>query len=124
MALGAFAPVALVPIVYCVYPVLPEKRQVVSALLVLALPLYLVLLRSTFVPAMTPIVPPTALMAGFVSWLAVVRLPMALRVFAVAMLVASAAATWLAPTLWSDPDWLGAWGHLLPVGNLELRPGV
>jgi hypothetical protein len=124
VALAAFAPVGLVPLVYCVYPGLPEKRHVVSALLILAFPLYLVLVRTTLVTAMTPIVPPLALIAGFVSWLAVVRLPMALRVFAVAMLVVSAAASWLLPSIWSDPDWLAALGHLLPAGNLELRPGV
>jgi len=80
--------------------------------------------RTTLVTAMTPIVPPLALIAGFVSWLAVVRLPMALRIFAVAMLVVSAAASWLLPNIWNDPDWLAALGHLLPAGNLELRPGV
>jgi len=124
LALAAFAPVGLVPLVYCIYRGLPERRQIVSALLVLGLPLYLVLLRSTFVPAMTPIVPPTALIAGFVSWLTVARLPMALRVFAVAMLAVSAAASWLLPAMASDPAWLAALGHLLPVGNLDLRPGV
>jgi len=124
LALAAFAPVGLLPLVYCVYPKLPEKPQVVSALLVPGLPLYLVLLRSTFLPAMTPIVPPTALIAGFVSWLAVARLPRVLRVLGLAMLVVSTVASWLLPSIWSDPDWLATWMRLLPGGNLGLRPGV
>jgi len=124
LTLGAFAPVGLVPLIYCFYPGLPERRHVLSALAILGFPLYLVLVRSTIAPAMTPIVPPLALIAGFVSWLAVVRLPLALRVFALAMLAISAIASWLLPTLWSDPDWLATWTQLLPGGNLGLRPGV
>ena len=124
LALGAFAPVGVVPLVYCFYPGLPERRHVLSALAILAFPLYLVLVRSTIAPAMTPIVPPLALIAGFVSWLAVVRLPMALRVFALVMLAVSTIASWILPTLWSDPDWIAAWMYLFPGGNLGLRPGV
>jgi len=124
LTLGAFAPVGLVPLIYCFYPGLPERRHVLSALAILGFPLYLVLVRSTIAPAMTPIVPPLALIAGFVSWLAVVRLPLALRVFALAMLAISAIASWLLPTLWSDLDWLATWTQLLPGGNLGLRPGV
>ena len=124
LTLGAFAPVGLVPLIYCFYPGLPERRHVLSALAILGFPLYLVLVRSTIAPAMTPIVPPLALIAGFVSWLAVVRLPLALRVFALAMLAISAIASWLLPTLWSDLDWLATWTQLLPDGNLGLRPGV
>ena len=124
LTLGAFAPVGLVPLIYCFYPGLPERRHVLSALAIVGFPLYLVLVRSTIAPAMTPIVPPLALIAGFVSWLAVVRLPLALRVFALAMLAISAIASWLLPTLWSDPDWLATWTQLLPGGNLGLRPGV
>src|SRR3569623_3328320 len=47
LALVAFAPVGLVPLVYCVYPGLPEKRHVVSALLIVGFPLYLVVVRTT-----------------------------------------------------------------------------
>ena len=124
IALAAFAPVAVVPVIYCVYPGLPETRRVVSALLVLVFPLYFVCVRATLLPAMTAIVPAMVLIAGFVSWLAVVRLPTSLRVLALAMLAVSAMASWMLPSLWTDPDWRATWIHLLAGGNLRLRPGV
>jgi len=38
LALGAFAPVGVVPLVYCFYPGLPERRHVLSALATLSNP--------------------------------------------------------------------------------------
>jgi hypothetical protein len=124
LALVAFAPVGLVPIAYCFYPVLPEARRPMSALLVVILPLWLVLARATLNTTMTAIVPPLALIAAFVSWLAVVRLPRSLRALSLLMLALSAVLSWLLPQVWSDPDWLGALQHVIPTGNLALRPGV
>jgi hypothetical protein len=108
LALAAFAPVLVVPIVYCSWPQLPERRHIFSALAIVALPLYLVAAREMLVTTMTPIIPPLALIAAFVSWLAVVRLPMALRILALLMLALSALLSWTQPGLWDDPVWNAA----------------
>lgn len=105
LALVAFAPVMVVPLMYCVWPDLPERRHVWSALAVVALPLYLALARQTLTTPMTPIVPPVALIAAFVSWLAVVRLPFPLRLLALVMMALSALLSWAVPVLWDDPAW-------------------
>ncbi|MEO6012964.1 MAG: hypothetical protein ABIQ30_05185 [Devosia sp.] len=124
--LAVYAPVLLVPLVYCVWPNLPEKRHMFSALAIIAMPLYLAVARVTLNTAMTPIVPPMALLAAFMSWLAFVRLPVALRIFALAMLVLAVAASWTQTGLWYDAEWRGALLYGLPesLGNLGLRPGV
>jgi hypothetical protein len=72
---------------------------------------------------MTAIVPPLALIACFVSWLATVRLPTVLRVFALAMLALSAALSWTHPELWEDPAWKAALLSVVPdgIGNFALR---
>ena len=124
LALLVFAPVGLVPIAYCFLPGLPEARRPVSALLVVILPLGLARAKVMLNTTITTIVPPLALIAAFVSWLAVVRLPRSLRVFSIVMLILSAVLSWMLPALWTDPDWLGALLHVIPTGNLDLRPGV
>lgn len=108
LALVAFAPVIVVPIVYCFWPNLPDRRHIWSALAVIALPLYLVLARETLVTTMTPIIPPLALIAAFVSWLAIVRLPFELRLLSLMMLVLSAILSWTQPGLWEDAEWKAA----------------
>ncbi|MGC4077519.1 MAG: hypothetical protein QM702_10895 [Rubrivivax sp.] len=125
-ALGAFAPILVVPVLYCFWPNLPERRHVFSALAILALPLYLVLARSVLVTPMTPIVPPIALLATFVSWLAVVRLPFPLRLLSLVLLVVAAIFSWVFIGLWDDPAWKAALFHDVPqvVANLTLRPSV
>ncbi|RYE87633.1 MAG: hypothetical protein EOP19_03740, partial [Hyphomicrobiales bacterium] len=72
-ALVVFAPVLLVPLLYCVWPNI-EDRHVVSALAVVALPLYLAVARTVFTTQMQAFVPAVALLASFASWLALVRL--------------------------------------------------
>ncbi|MEO8756404.1 MAG: hypothetical protein ABI398_01445 [Devosia sp.] len=121
-ALVVYAPVLLVPIAYCVWPGLPDRRRIVSALAVITLPLYLVAARSVINTAMTAIVPPLALIAAFVSWVAVVRLPIGLRVFALAMLVLSAVLSWSVTGLWDDPAWKAALLNFIP--SFDLRPGI
>jgi hypothetical protein len=108
MALAAFAPVLVVPIAYCFWPQPAGQKHLFSALAVIALPLYLVLARETLVTTMTPMIPPLALIAAFVSWLAVVRLPIALRVLAVAMLALSALLSWTQAGIWEDAVWKAA----------------
>lgn len=121
----AFAPVLFVPLVYCVWPNLPERRHVFSALAVVLLPLYLALARTVLNTIMTPIVPALALIACLVSWLAVVRLPMALRVAALALLALSAVLSWTQTGVWDDPEWKAALFNTPPaLGNFALRPGV
>jgi hypothetical protein len=48
------------------------------------------------------------LLATFVSWLAVVRLPLALRMLALAMLALSVVLSWTLPGLWEDQPWKAA----------------
>lgn len=108
VALMVFAPILLVPLLYCVWPDLPERRHGFSALAVVALPLYLVLARATLQTGMESIVPPLALLAAFVSWLTVVRLPFELRLLALLALALAAAASWSVLALWDAPLWKAA----------------
>lgn len=124
-ALGVFAPVLAVPVAYVFWPNLPERRHVFSALAILVLPLYLVLARTVLNTTMAAIVPPMALIACFVSWLAVVRLPRALRIMALVLLALSAALSWTQTSSWDDPEWKAALFNTPPaLGNFALRPGV
>lgn len=123
-AMFTFAPVAIVPILYCIWPNLPEKRQVWSALAVVALPLYLAVARMVFTSAMQPFVPAVALLAAYISWLCVVRLPFALRALALIMLGVAVVLSWTQIGLWDDPAWKAALFNLPVLGNLTLRPGV
>ena len=107
-ALLAFSPVLLVPLLYCVWPDLPERRHGFSALAVVGLPFYLVLARATLNTGMEAIVPPLALLAAFVSWLTVVRLPLALRVLAFLALALSVITSWSLVGLWDAPMWKAA----------------
>lgn len=118
--LAAFAPVLLVPIAYCFWPRLPERRHVLSALAVVALPLYLVVARVSLPSEISPMAPVVALLAAFVSWLTVVRLPFTLRMLALVLLATSAALTWMMPELWNDPAWKAA---LLSLPNNPFTAG-
>ena len=106
-ALVVFAPVLLVPLLYCIWPNV-ENRHVFSALAVIVLPLYLAIARTVFTTQMQAFVPAVALLAAFASWLAFVRLPLMLRAFALVMLVVSVALSWLQVGYWDDPEWKAA----------------
>ncbi|KQU99094.1 hypothetical protein ASC89_05685 [Devosia sp. Root413D1] len=125
-ALAVFAPVLIVPLLYCFWPELPERRHVFSALAVIALPLYLVFARTILNTTMTAIVPPIALIVAFLSWLAVVRLPFQLRLLSLLLLVLAAAASWTYSDLWNDAAWKAALFNQVPAGiaQLSLRSGV
>lgn len=92
----------------------------------MALPLYLVVARSIVTTTMTPIVPPLALLAAFISWLSVVRLPFPLRLAALVLIGLSAIASWVFIGIWDDPVWKAALFNQVPetVANLSLRPSV
>lgn len=124
-ALAVFSPVLLIPLLYCLWPQLPERRHVFSAAAVIVLPLYLVVAQAIVATTMTPIVPPLALLAALVSWLAVVRLPFQLRLLALALLALSALASWTYTDLWDDPAWKAALFNDQPaaVAAFDLRPG-
>jgi hypothetical protein len=126
VALAVFAPVLVVPILYCFWPGLPERRHLFSALAVVALPLYLVFARSIVTTTMQPITPAIALLIAFVSWLAVVRLPFQLRLLALVLMALAAVTSWTFPGLWDDPIWKSALFNDIPqtVASLALRPGV
>lgn len=125
-ALMVFAPVLIVPLLYCFWPGLPERRHVFSALAVIALPLYLVFARAILTTTMTAIVPPIALLVAFLSWLAVVRLPFLIRLLSLLLLLLAAAASWTYTDLWNDAAWKAALFNQVPAGlaQLSLRPGV
>jgi len=125
-ALVTYAPAIIVPFAYCVWPNLPERRRIVSALAVVALPVYLSAGRVIVDSTMIPLTPATAFLAAFVSWLAVARLPITLRVLALVLLILSTALSWLPHEFWDDPAWKAALLHFAPdgIGTLSLRPGI
>jgi len=126
LALGTYAPALAVPIAYCFWPNLPEPRRAISALAVVALPLYLATARVIVNTTMTPLTPSVAFLAAFLSWLAVVRLPFLLRLTALVLLVIGTALSWVPHEFWDDPAWKAALFNSVPagLGNLALRPGV
>jgi hypothetical protein len=108
LRLFIYAPVMVVPIVYCFAPRLPEKRHVWSALAVVVLPTYLAVGNAIF-PWNIPLhAPAVALLATFASWLAVVRLSLLLRMAAIMLLLAATAASWSQNTYWHDAEWTAA----------------
>lgn len=111
--LVVFAPVLLVPLLYCIWPGV-EDRRVLSALAVIVLPLFLAAARVTLNTQMSAFVPPVALLAALASWLAIVRLPLTLRLFALAMLILSAVLSWIQVDHWDDPEWKAALFAVLP----------
>jgi hypothetical protein len=121
-ALLAFAPVLLVPLLYCIWPDLTERREAFSALAVVGLPLYLVLARATLNTEMAAIVPPLALLAAFVSWLTVVRLPLSLRVLSLMALALAVMTSWGLTGLWDAPLWKTALFSALPTDLRGLWP--
>lgn len=125
-ALATYAPAMAIPIAYCLWPGLPERRHVLSALAVVALPVYLAIARVIVNTTMTPLTPSVAFLAAFVSWLAVVRLPLVLRALALTLLVLGTALSWLPHDFWDDPAWKAALFNPVPagIGSLALRPGL
>jgi len=126
LTLGTYAPALVVPIAYCFWPNLPERRRILSALAVVALPLYLATAGVILNTTLSPLTPSVAFLAAFLSWLAVVRLPFLLRLLALVLLVLGTVLSWLPLELWDDPEWKAALFHVVPQGlaTLELRPGV
>lgn len=124
IALLAFAPALAVPLLYCVWPGLPERRHAASALAVVGLPLYLVLARATLNTGMDVIVPPLALLIALVSWLTVVRLPFALRASALLLLALAVATSWTLTGLWDVPVWKAALFSVFPADLQGLRPAT
>jgi hypothetical protein len=122
--LFTFAPVAVVPLLYCVWPNLPEKRHVWSALAIVAMPVYLAVARVTFNSSMQAFVPAVALLAAYMSWLCVVRLPFLLRAVALVMLAVALFASWQATSLWTDAAWREALLGPVLSSSLDLRPGI
>jgi hypothetical protein len=124
--LFTFAPVAVVPLLYCIWPNLPEKRHVWSAIAVVALPAYLAAARVVFSSTMQPFVPAVAMLAAYISWLCVVRLPPLLRALAAVALAVAAFVSWTQTGFWDDAEWKDALFGVFAADlrNLELRPGV
>lgn len=125
-ALVAYAPAMAVPLVYCVWPDLEERRHVLSALAVVVLPLYLAVARVMVDTTMTPLTPAVAFLAAFVTWLSVVRLPFLLRLFALVFVMLGTVLSWQPLEFWDDPSWKSALFNASPAGlaALQLRPGL
>ena len=77
-----------------------------------------------FSSSMQVFVPAVAMLAAYMSWLCVVRLPFVLRVIALLMLVVAAVASWQMTDLWTDIAWHDALLGGTFLSNLSLRPGV
>ncbi len=124
--LATLAPVLVVPLAYCLWPNLPEKRHSWSALAVVALPVYLAIARVGLNGPMQSFVPAVALLAAYASWLSVVRLPPMLRFVALLMLVVSVVLSWTQTGIWDDPAWKQALFGFLPddIAHFGLRPGM
>ena len=98
-----FAPVVLSPIIYCMMP--DRRMKPISALSVIGLPLYLVAGRALFGWSIDVWAPAAVLLAGFGSWLSVVRLRPFMRVLAVSLSVLSAMLSWTFADVWTDAAW-------------------
>jgi hypothetical protein len=97
-----FAPVALAPLAHCLIP--DRRRQPVSALTVIAVPLYLALGRALFGWTIDAWAPAVVLLACFGAWLSVSRLRALMRGFAIGLSLISAASSWAFIGRW-DSDW-------------------
>jgi hypothetical protein len=104
--MALLAPVAIVPLIYCLRP--DRRMQPWSALAVVAVPFYLMLGRILFGWHVDPWVPAAALIAGFAAWISVSRLAPHLRAASVAMLFISATASWMYAAKELDPEWHAA----------------
>jgi hypothetical protein len=115
------APVALVPIAYCLTPG-PDKK-IWSALAVIALPLYMAVGRTFFAFTFPAWLPAEVLLAAFASWLAVVRLSVAMRLTALGLLFVSAITSWTIDPHFGDAEWLAALGQTArAVGRVFYLP--
>jgi len=122
--LFTLAPVAAIPLLYCVWPNVGEKRHAWSALAVVAMPAYLAVARMTFNSSMQAFVPAIALLAAYVSWLCVVRLPLLLRALAIVALAIAVLASWTQTSFWDDAAWKAALFSGFEMSNPGLRPSV
>jgi len=117
-ALGYFAPVLIVPLLYCFVPNVGETPRRWSAVAVVALPLYLAIGGIIFPWNMPVWGPPIALLATFGSWLAIAHLKLWMRVLALATLVVAVGLSWMANPFWQDAEWLKAIHGVLPFIQL------
>lgn len=124
--LVVFAPVLAVPLLYCVWPDLQQRRSIVSALAVIALPLALSVARVVLSTDMPAFVPPVTLLTAFICWAGITRLPRTLQIFSVLLLFASVASSWYFGGFAEQPRWAAALLYDVPgdIGRLWLRAGL
>jgi len=104
LALGVLAPIGVVPILYCAWPG-REPHSTAAAFCVVVLPIYLAVARAASALPIPAIVPAMALLASFAAWLTCVRLPRALQLLSIVLLIAAAALSWTQTGIWDDPAW-------------------
>jgi hypothetical protein len=104
------APVALILVAHGALP--DRRRKPLTTLVAIALPLYLAIGNSFFDWQLAPWTPAAAMMATALGWLCATRIRPWMRWLTLAMLLISAAASWMLSGLWADPAWLGG---LMPV---------
>eukprot|EP01036_Dinobryon_divergens_P054957 gene54957-73417_t len=107
-ALVVFAPVIALPVAYLFWPSRAGSRHPVSAVAVVAIPLYLAVASVVLKTSVLPILPALTLVAMFGTWLALQQLSQVLRVAAVLLLAASAILSWTATGVWDNPAWKSA----------------
>ncbi|WP_417309584.1 hypothetical protein [Devosia sp.] len=122
-ALAVFAPVLVVPLLYCVWPSLPQRRSIFSALAVIVLPLALSVARVVLDTDMPGFVPPVTLLTAFICWAGIIRLPRTLQIFSVLLLVLSAISSWYFAGFAEQPRWAAALLYDVPgnIGQMWLR---
>lgn len=104
---------SLVALVIPVHLAVPDRRrQVLTSLLALLLPGWLLLGNLAFDFFLSPVTPALGLLATTAGWLAGTRLTSAMRWLTLALMALGTAASWLSIAAWSTPDWRAG---LLPV---------
>ncbi len=118
MLLLTSAPIGLVVIAHMIIP--DRRRKLMTSLLVLALPLWLVVGNSLFSFSLPPWQPAMILLGTSIGWLCATRIRPGTRVLALGLLAAGVAASWALAPVWSDPSWLEG---LLPIRLFGLSLG-
>ena len=108
LLMPAVASVGLLPILHSLIP--DRRRQVISSMGVVLLPVYLAIGRAFFDWQISAWAPAGAMIVAVLAWLCASRIRAWMRWLALALLLLSALASWALAGAWADPAWLdGLW---------------
>jgi hypothetical protein len=110
LLLATTAPVALILIVHLAVP--DRRRKLLTTMLAVLLPLYLLAGNSVFDWQLASWTPAAAMLACGLGWLCSTRLRPWMRWLALGLLLASLLAGWSLARLWAEPAWLAG---LMPL---------